>query len=42
MREKNLVRRRYSRDRVTVSELFVKAWEGEERGKNVKRGAEGL
>jgi len=31
MREKNLVKRRYCRDGVTVSELFVKTWEGEGR-----------
>jgi len=29
MREKNLVRRRYCKDEVIVSELFFKAWEGE-------------
>jgi len=29
MREKNLVRRRYCKDRVIVSGLFVKAREGE-------------
>jgi len=29
MREKNLVRRRYCKDVVIVSELFFKAWEAE-------------
>jgi len=30
MREKNLVRRRYCKDRIIVSDLFVKVWGGEE------------
>ena len=32
MREKNLVKRRYCKDEVIVSELFFKAWEGERSG----------
>ena len=40
MREKNLVRRRYCRDRVTVSELFFQGLR--RRWRNKERGAEGL
>ena len=32
MKEENLLRRRYCKDVVIVSELFFKAWEGERSG----------
>ena len=37
MREKNLVRRRYCKDEIIVSELFFKAWEEEEGTRREER-----